>query len=97
MARFSPSSKLLAGVPVVSVWPIDDDFGDRPFLDGAQNLGDERAALGGQLVGLEAEVEDEVLRRRRKRRQEVAELAPDLVLRSRTVTLVGEPLSPTSG
>ena len=79
LARLSPSSTLTA--PPRRVGVADDrDVGKRPIPDGLQDLRNERAALVGQFVGLETEVQNEVLGGGRQGRQRVAENVLDVGL-----------------
>ena len=75
-------------VPVVSVCPTTATSGNGRFLDRVQHSREQRPALVGQLVRLETKVEREVLRRRRKRGQRVAE-EPVHVASLSTVTGAG--------
>src|SRR4029077_76230 len=50
-----------------------DDVRNGTFLDEAQDLRQQRASLGGQLVGVELKIQVEERRRQRQGRQRVAE------------------------
>ena len=62
--------------------PDDHDFGDRQRLDGFRISGTSAVGLGGQRVGLEAELQGEVTRGGRQGRQRGAEHPRRLPLRS---------------
>ena len=63
--------------------PDDHDFGDRQRLDGFQDFRNERGGFGGQRVGLEPELQDEVTWGRRQGVQRAAEDPLDLRLAHR--------------